>query len=116
MGKCNLKLELSVTGRNGAADQMEEGSGESPSKDNAQPMTIFYGGRVGTYDVSELQARAILMLAGYEMRKLQDKSGAPAGSIQQRLGSAPVTGLSMKASLQRFLQKRRLRAQARSPY
>uniref|UniRef100_A0A7N0VIY0 Uncharacterized protein n=1 Tax=Kalanchoe fedtschenkoi TaxID=63787 RepID=A0A7N0VIY0_KALFE len=115
----NLKLELKNMDKNGA-DPMKEGSGESPSKSPDD-------GEYGAYDVMELQARAILMLASHEaeqrMCKEQDKcAGArpprmmAASEIQRRLCGGQTTGLSMKASLQRFLQKRNLRAQARCPY
>ncbi|KAK2965287.1 hypothetical protein RJ640_004156 [Escallonia rubra] len=68
-------------------------------------------------DATELQARAIILLASQET---EEKSKSPTGSepssplIQSPLYSP--TGLSMKRSLQRFLQKRKHRAQATSPY
>ncbi|CAK7350192.1 unnamed protein product [Dovyalis caffra] len=87
------------------------------STDSPQQLTIFYNGTVCVCDVTELQARAILTLAGREM---EDKSRSPEGSqptsptLPSQLCSR--TGLSMKRSLQRFLQKRKHRIQATSPY
>ncbi|KAL9668417.1 hypothetical protein QQ045_002798 [Rhodiola kirilowii] len=96
-------------------DLMEEGFGESPS--NSQQMTI-YDDKIGAYDVIELQARAILLLASHETerRMCKDARRVDEASNVQRLCSPMTGGLSMKRSLQRFLQKRKLRGQARLPY
>lgn len=94
-------------------DSMEEGSGESCSDTNQ-----IEKADASAYDVTELQARAILMLASHQteqrMRKEVVTQPLPV-SFQQRLCS-PVNGVSMKRSLRRFLQKRKLKAQARAPY
>ncbi|XP_077253875.1 jasmonate-zim-domain protein 8 [Tasmannia lanceolata] len=85
----------------------EEGSGE-----NSQQLTIFYNGRVCACDVTELQARAILHLAKREMdQQLKTRESEPFSPLGHH---AP--GLSMKRSLQRFLQKRKTRIQETSPY
>ncbi|CAM8887712.1 hypothetical protein QQ045_027688 [Rhodiola kirilowii] len=112
----NLMLELSSKGENGAG-LIKEASKESPRMDDQ--MSMLYDNMSGAYDVTELQARAILLVASYEterrMRKEDDKSGVGTArlSIQQLLLCSPVTGLPMKGSLQRFLERRKLRAQAR---
>lgn len=97
---------------------MKEGSGESCSDTNQ--MTIFYNGKVGAYDVTELRARAILMLARHQteqrLRKEEDEAVLPLSTAFRKRLCSPVNGVSMKGSLRRFLQKRKLRAQARAPY
>ena len=65
-----------------------------------------------------LQARAILKLATREMEE-NGLSETPSPMLQQSSPPprTPTTpGLSMKKSLQRFLQKRKHRVQATSPY
>ncbi|XP_073137713.1 protein TIFY 5A-like [Henckelia pumila] len=74
-------------------------------QESKQQLSIFYNGRVATCDVTELQARAIILLA---KRQMLDQKMA--------LGATGTAGLSMKRSLQRFLQKRKTRAQSASPY
>ena len=64
------------------------------------------------------QARSILMLATREMEeRLKTPTGSDLSSpTLQTEQYSPSTGLSMKRSLQRFLQKRKNRIQATSPY
>ncbi|EEF42634.1 conserved hypothetical protein [Ricinus communis] len=95
----------------------------SESPQERQQLTIFYNGRVCVCYVTELQARAILSLASREMEDKMKTSllGTPTGRSEfvSPLPSplcSPSTGLSMKRSIQRFLQKRKHRAQATSPY
>ena len=67
--------------------------------------------------VGILQARAILLLASREMEektRTPTASDATSPSLHSQLYSA--TGLSMKRSLQRFLQKRKNRMEATPPY
>ncbi|KAI3860763.1 hypothetical protein MKW92_042953 [Papaver armeniacum] len=120
---CNFELCL-VPPSSSAIDtyshhnSMTEGSDESP-----QHLTIFFDGRVSVCDVTELQAREILSLARREMneRMTSDTSCSSVPSpatpsvVQSQLQISP-NGICMQRSLQRFLQKRKNRIQATSPY
>ncbi|GAB2228701.1 hypothetical protein Droror1_Dr00022824 [Drosera rotundifolia] len=98
-----------------------------------QQMTIFYDGSVSVCNVTELQARTIIGLAarGAEERRTSSSPIAPLPSTSApvqifplvSLPAAPAppdtppgAALSMKRSLQLFLQKRNNRAQAAAPY
>ncbi|XP_058775864.1 protein TIFY 5A-like [Vicia villosa] len=86
-----------------------------------RPLTIVYDGKVCVSDATENQARSILMLANKEM---EERVRTPTGSFSEPSSPAiftsnlysPGTSLSMKKSLQRFLQKRKNRIQEASPY
>ncbi|GJW83665.1 protein TIFY 5A [Tanacetum coccineum] len=85
-----------------------------------QKLTIFYDGMVSVCDVTELQARAIIKVASGEIDE-KWASRTPCSQASSPLivspSPSPSTGaLSMKRSLQRFLQKRHHRIQATSPY
>lgn len=67
------------------------------------------------------QARAILCVANKEIeeKEVKTETRSPSGSTY-RVGSSPVAaaaaGVSIKKSLQRFLQKRKHRRRATHPY
>ncbi|KAI5447523.1 hypothetical protein KIW84_015107, partial [Lathyrus oleraceus] len=125
---CNLELCLFpqyISDRNHNHNnhmvEEQEDSDESSMQHQQQPLTIFYDGKMCVTDVTEFQAKSILMLAN---KKVQEIVKTPTGSepskptmVQsphQSCSHAP--GLSMKRSLQRFLQKRKNRIQQASPY
>ncbi|KAA3489173.1 protein TIFY 5A [Gossypium australe] len=113
----NLELRLLPSSYPSDSHGMMEERIESPETQQQQ-LTIFYNGRVCVSDVTELQAKAILMLAN---RKRDERMKSPTGwepvspTLKSQVNS-PNTALSMKRSLQRFLQKRKTRIQATSPY
>ncbi|XP_019418305.1 PREDICTED: protein TIFY 5A [Lupinus angustifolius] len=136
---CNLELALfpsysSHHHNNNNNPIMEASSGSSKiehlhqqqqqqcqQKEHHDTITIFYDGKICVSDVTELQARSILMLAN---KKMEERMKTPSGlepstptvvESHQPLYS-PATPLSMKRSLQRFLQKRKIRKQEASPY
>ncbi|KAG8365630.1 hypothetical protein BUALT_Bualt18G0126100 [Buddleja alternifolia] len=114
---CNLELRLetpSVFSRssdhyNSQLDMVEESGKEK------KQLIIFYNGRIAVCDATELQARAIILLASREM---EEKSNSPAGSVLYSPSPlySPTSVLSMQRSLKRFLQKRKSRVQATYPY
>ncbi|CAB4274063.1 unnamed protein product [Prunus armeniaca] len=84
--------------------------------DQQQQITIFYNGQVFVSDVTELQARAMILLAAGDMaeRGISSVSNAALLALQSQIYGPP--GVSMKRSLQSFLQKRKKRSQEASPY
>lgn len=86
------------------------------------PMTIFYNGNVSVFDVSTDQAEQIM--------KLVAQSGSASGSkiacepaavvVKAEIDQSPAPNkdlpLSRKKSLRRFLEKRKERQVAKSPY
>ncbi|XWS12352.1 hypothetical protein CRYUN_Cryun37aG0082200 [Craigia yunnanensis] len=114
---CNLELRLLPSSYPADRHDMVEESSESP-QNQQQQLTIVCNGRVCVCDVTEVQARAILMLASRVMdERIKTPTGLePASPTLQFQLHSPSAGLSMKRSLQRFLQKRKNRIQATSPY
>ncbi|XP_058071484.1 protein TIFY 5A-like [Magnolia sinica] len=116
MGRnCNLELRLLPAGT-GAQLSSSPSSAASRSQEESirnSHLTIFYNGRVSVCDVTELQAQAILCLARRETdQRLAGNGSEPCH--EQPQPTAPA--LSMKKSLQRFLQKRKSRIRETSPY
>ncbi|XP_031130107.1 protein TIFY 5A-like [Ipomoea triloba] len=127
---CNLELRLSPSSdyNAAAAQQLPTSDHSSPSTlltkstisediRQQQQLTIFYDGKIVSCDVTEIQARAIILLASQERTKKTTRtvSSEPSSPLLQKQLYSP-TALSMKRSLQRFLQKRKNRVEATSPY
>ncbi|XP_071715341.1 protein TIFY 5A-like [Rutidosis leptorrhynchoides] len=98
---------------------------ENGKQNQNQQLTIFYDGNISVSNVTDLQARAIIKLASEEMEsKWNTNTNTTPGSATSEPSSpfmlspslSPITELQMKRSLQRFLQKRKHRLQATSPY
>ncbi|PIM98305.1 hypothetical protein CDL12_20511 [Handroanthus impetiginosus] len=123
---CNLELRLvtpSVSSwcseYSSAGSQYSSGLDvEGGSSNKKQKLTVFYNGRVAVCDATEVQARTIIWLASHEVE--QKSKDSPGSDPSTPLLTSPIyspTGVSsMKRSLQSFLQKRKIRAQATSPY
>ncbi|CAL9123014.1 unnamed protein product [Musa textilis] len=131
---CDPELRLSLcTGEDGHRNYRSDSSRlsrvDSPRR-NQQQMTIFYDGRVCVCTATEMQAKAIISMAKREMddmvaEKKQQQQQQSAESSTSSLPRPPSPravpqmlnpGLSMKRSLQRFLQKRKARINDVSPY
>ncbi|XP_020204360.1 protein TIFY 5A [Cajanus cajan] len=123
---CNLELCLFPPSISHLRPLMEAEASESPQQQEPQrphqyhPFTVFYDGKICVSDVTEFQARSILMVANKEMeRRVMTPTGSePSSPMLQSPHNiySPSSGLSMKRSLQRFLQKRKNRVQETSPY
>ncbi|ONK65155.1 uncharacterized protein A4U43_C07F34260 [Asparagus officinalis] len=93
-----------------------------------QQITFFYNGNICVGDVTEIQARAIICMAKKETAEgttEKNKEIPSSSQFRPAVSPTPATdlgpplmspGLSMKRSLQRFLQKRKTRMDAASPY
>ncbi|XP_038721450.1 protein TIFY 5A-like [Tripterygium wilfordii] len=122
--KCNLELQLHLFTDSDHRHMEEESSSRSPvdhqqqqHHQERQKLTIFYNGRVCVCDVTELQARAILSTATREMEETMKTPTCSSTLLSSSQLSTSSSNLSMKRSLQRFLQKRkRNRIQSTSPY
>ncbi|ESW19910.1 hypothetical protein PHAVU_006G165800 [Phaseolus vulgaris] len=121
---CNLELALFPPSDSGPLHhhRVQEGTQISPfhhhhRQEHQQPLTIFYDGKICVADVTELQAKSILMLANGKLEERDRSEGCSATVMQSphQLYS-PGTSLSMRKSLQRFLIKRKNRVQEALPY
>ncbi|XP_019169931.1 PREDICTED: protein TIFY 5A-like isoform X2 [Ipomoea nil] len=113
---CNLELSLSPSSDYNAVQQLPTSDHSSEeSRRQQQQLTIFYDGKIVSSDVTEIQARAIILLASQERTKKTTRSLASSPLLLQKQLYSP-NALSMKGSLQRFLQKRKNRVQSTSPY
>ncbi|XP_057433144.1 protein TIFY 5A [Lotus japonicus] len=130
---CNLELRLFPSSYDSSHHHdnhpMVEESSKSPmqnyfqQQENQRPLTIFYEGKICVADVTEHQAKSILMLAHKKVEeeiRMRTPTGAepstPTIVQSPHHVHSPGTGLSMKRSLQQFLQKRKTRVQEASPY
>ncbi|XP_058767851.1 protein TIFY 5A-like [Vicia villosa] len=119
---CNLELCLYppyVSHRNHMVE--EKDSDMSSMQNEQQPLTIFYDGKMCVIDVTEFQAKSILMLANEKVEEIVKTPKGSEPSTPTTVESphqlySPGHALSMKMSLQRFLQKRKIRIQQASPY
>ncbi|XP_074587325.1 protein TIFY 5A [Curcuma longa] len=101
---------------------------EERQQQGNQQITIFYNGQICIRNVTELQARAIICMATSEMddQLAKEKESSPSQLLHHRASVRPPLSveqqllmnpkLPMKRSLQRFLQKRKSRSLAISPY
>ncbi|GJN24523.1 hypothetical protein PR202_gb12267 [Eleusine coracana subsp. coracana] len=119
-------VELSLRLRTGSSPPAAAEQHEAAAR---RSMTIFYDGRMCAVDVTEIQAREIISMANQEIlavqrqhqedRHVQDRgsTSSSGGQGYPRPGLATtmatgLAGLSMKRSLQQFLQKREARRAA----
>ncbi|XP_009622676.1 protein TIFY 5A [Nicotiana tabacum] len=125
---CNLELRLmppsfSFSPKNCTTPYFSMDREEKEStEEKQQQLTIFYNGKLVVSDATEFQAKAIIYLASREMeektkiRSSISESSSPISEPSSPFLQSPATNISMKRSLQRFLQKRKNRIQATSPY
>ncbi|KAL2475000.1 Protein TIFY 5A [Abeliophyllum distichum] len=116
---CNLELRLVTPSVLFHADRhyqpMSNMVNESPNEEQHQQLTIFYNGNVAVCNVTEFQARLMILLARREMEERSPGSDPCSPLLQSPSPLHSPIGLCMKRSLQRFLQKRKTRIQA-TPY
>ncbi|KAL0698671.1 hypothetical protein Bca4012_054793 [Brassica carinata] len=121
---CDLELRLFPTSSYDTDSDTSvvesRSSGNSlPKKEESQRITIFYNGKMCvSSDVTHLQAKSIISIASREMEERSSSNGSDPQNRLTRLHhqQLPNPKASMKRSLQSFLQKRRIRIQAISPY
>ncbi|KAK8952095.1 Protein TIFY 5A [Platanthera zijinensis] len=107
--ECDTQLCLTAGGS-------PRSSSNGAGAEQKHAITIFYGGRVCVCDATEIQARAIISMARREMEETAGKRRAQSFTLRgeaatQRRRDLQLLNprLSMKKSLQRFLQKRKSR-------
>ncbi|KAL0917331.1 hypothetical protein M5K25_012386 [Dendrobium thyrsiflorum] len=127
---CDTELCLTPGGRLRSSStglMRRSNAGDIAGGEQQQEITMLYGGQAGVGDFTEIQARAIICMARREMKEMMGSSSQssslvgstwsdalPPPSFSEPLLSNP--GLSMKRSLQRFLQKRKARVYDSIPY
>ncbi|CAN6204566.1 unnamed protein product [Urochloa humidicola] len=92
------------------AKEHDQQAGENPSEEDAQQLTIFYGGKVVVFDkFPSTKVKDLLQIvsAGGD-----DATAAPQPS-QNSLSDMPI---ARRNSLHRFLEKRKGRITAKAPY
>ncbi|KAK4254545.1 hypothetical protein QN277_009914 [Acacia crassicarpa] len=121
---CNLELRLfpyQDSSHDHHHPMVGEGSNNSSKREMSaaedegqqQKLTIFYDGKVCVSDVTHLQARWIMKEASKEMAEEEEnmmKLNRSLSQSQRQMyspNSNNASSLSMKRSLQRFLQKRK---------
>ncbi|KAG2290964.1 hypothetical protein Bca4012_006906 [Brassica carinata] len=120
---CDLELRLFPTSSYDESDTSvveSRSCGNSLSKEEeSQRITIFYSEKMCvSSNVAHLQAKSIILIASREMEERSSSNGSDPRNRLTRLHhhQLPNPKASMKRSLQSFLQKRRIRIQAASPY
>ncbi|CAL9112606.1 unnamed protein product [Musa acuminata var. zebrina] len=127
--RCDTELSLSLSLSPGGVyhhgSDVSAGSSRSAEEKAAaqQPITIFYNGQMCVCDVTEVQARAIISAAERETEDAEAKKQSDRRPDSSSLPPSPAPApprvlnrsLSMKRSLQRFLQNRKTRAVDSSP-
>ncbi|AEE31184.1 Tify domain [Arabidopsis suecica] len=121
---CDLELRLFPTSYDSDSSDTTSvvestSSGNPQPNEESQRITIFYNGKMCfSSDVTHLQARSIISIASREMKTKSSSNGSdpPNKSTSFHHNQLPNPKASMKKSLQSFLQKRKIRIQATSPY
>ncbi|XP_038987904.1 protein TIFY 5A-like [Phoenix dactylifera] len=135
LGSSSQDWSSAESSRTDGSSANSEQNQQRHQQQQQQQITIFYNGQLCVSDVTEFQARAIISMAKQEMddrmnkhhhqhqqhqfqQKHHNKSTPPQppASSSQAMPEVLNQGLSMKKSLQRFLQKRKTRINALSPY
>ncbi|XP_010532522.1 PREDICTED: LOW QUALITY PROTEIN: protein JAZ13 [Tarenaya hassleriana] len=98
MRNCSFDLRLSPVDPPAPSCRRQSMATNASFTVSSKEIIVLYNGRLCVYDVEELQIRAII-----EMGKPLVGIGSP-------------LGFRVKRSLQRFLEKRKMRSQALSPY
>ncbi|KAL5731743.1 hypothetical protein ACHQM5_004443 [Ranunculus cassubicifolius] len=114
---CSLDLTLSIPSSSNSYNNGEnESKKEEQSRETRlQRITIFYNGKICVCEATEDQARRILDCAKKQTEEAMQRNRNNSDTVASHLNSP--TGICVKRSLQRFLEKRRDRIQStRSPY